>query len=131
MNANAIFTELRAKNMAGFCYEKSGHAHYRDRVTFYRDGKLLFERFCYGEAAGLVWEMKGLAIDERGLIDWDYANCPSSEKDDAPKALTGAGQGGLVFDGKPSAWLRVAEKKADPAHGYGGFKLFFLKLLGK
>lgn len=131
MNANAIFAELRAKGLAGAAYEKSGHAHYRDRVTFYRDGKLLFERFCYGEAAGLVWEMKGLCIDERGVIDWDYANCVSSEKDDAPKTLTGAGQGGLVFDGKPAAWLPAAEKKTDPAHGYSRFKLFWLKLTGK
>ena len=55
MNFDGIIADLKANKLAGRAYERVGApGNFRDRVTVYRDGKLLFERFCYGEAAGRV-----------------------------------------------------------------------------
>ena len=55
----------------------------------YCDGRLLFERFCAGEAAGRVcalWAPEG--ADEAGRIRWDYGACAYSGAQQAPKAVS-------------------------------------------
>ncbi len=133
MNATNLCNEICAAGCAAFIFEKApgGASRFRDRVIVYYDGKVRFERYCQGEAAGKVCEMSAESIDERGAIQWDYAACPYSKKDEAPKVLTGAGQGGLVFDGKVALWQRQGELKSDAAHGYGAVKMFFRRLFKK
>jgi hypothetical protein len=125
-----IVSDIRAAKCAGFCYEQTGRPRFRDRVTVFCDGRLLFERFCYGEAAGKACEMWAPGLDEKGRVLWNYDACPYSQKTDAPQALTGAGTGGLVFDGKTALWACVDKKKTDPAHGYSGWKVLWLRLRG-
>ena len=107
MDFAPIIADVKAAKCAGFRYQRAGHQRYRDRVTVYRDGRLLFERFCYGEAAGLVFKLWAPGADD-----------------------TGAGQGGLVFDGRPARWECVDKLKNDKANGYGGPVNFFKNLFG-
>lgn len=51
-------------------------------------------------------------------------------RDEVPHQLTGAGQGGLVFDGRPARWECVDKLKNDKANGYGGPVNFFKNLFG-
>ena len=46
------------------------------------------------------------------------------------RCRTGAGQGGLVFDGRPARWECVDKLKNDKANGYGGPVNFFKNLFG-
>ena len=39
----------------GCRYEKELETHFRDCLLFYLDGRIRFERYCYGEAACLVY----------------------------------------------------------------------------
>ncbi len=131
MNFDGIIADLKANKLAGRAYERVGApGKFRDRVTVYRDGKLLFERFCYGEAAGRVCTLQAPGADASGRIAWDYDACPYSGKKEAPATLTGAGRGALVFDGKPALWQPVADLATDAANGYGKLRMFFLRLLG-
>ena len=132
MKMDSITADLKAKKLAGRAYEKGGApGKFRDRVTIYRDGKVLFERYCYGEAAGKVCALWAPQADSAGHIQWDYDACPYSGKTEAPKTLTGAGHGALVFDGKPVLWHPAADLAVDPANGYGRLKMFFARLLGR
>lgn len=129
MKLDGIVAAVRADKLAGRAWEKGGApGKFRDRVTVYRDGKVLFERFCYGEAAGRVCALWAPGADEAGRILWDYGACAYSGKDEAPKALTGAGRGALVFDGKPVLWQPAADLPTDPANGYGALRMFFARL---
>ena len=38
-------------------YEKELETHFRDCLLFYLDGRIKFERYCYGEAACLVFSV--------------------------------------------------------------------------
>ena len=42
-------------------YEKELETHFRDCMLFYLDGRIRFERYCYGEAACLVFSVWGTA----------------------------------------------------------------------
>ncbi len=131
MKLDGILADLKARKLAGRAWEKGGApGKFRDRITVYRDGRLLFERFCYGEAAGRVCALWAAGADEAGHIRWDYDACAYSGKTEAPKTLTGAGRGALVFDGRPVLWQPAADLRTDPANGYGAVKMFFLRLLG-
>lgn len=133
MNPSNLFSEIRNSKCAAFVFEKSpgGANRFRDRVIFYYDGKARFERYCMGEAAGKVCELSADSLDERGAIAWNYDDCSYSKKEEAPKVLTGAGRGGLVFDGKVSLWQKHSELKNDPDHGYGFFKMLWWRLFKK
>lgn len=57
--------------------------------------RLLFERFCYGEAAGLVFKLWAPGADDTGVPQWDFSKCNvTNARDEVPHQLTGAGQGG-------------------------------------
>lgn len=121
MDFSSIITAVRDAKCVGFRYQRARHSRYRDRVTVYWDGRILFERFCYGEAAGLVFRLWAECADASGAPQWDFSKCNvSNAREEAPRQLTGAGQGGLVFDGKPVCWECVDRLRSDKANGYGG-----------
>lgn len=128
MRFDGIIKQVRAQRCAGFSYVRGdAAARFRDVLTVYCDGRLLFERFCAGEAAGRVcalWARKG--ADGTGRILWEYDTCAYSGAAEAPKVLTGAGAGGLVFDGRPAAWALCEQRRTDAANGYGALKTWFL-----
>ncbi len=133
MNIDKLLEQIRAERCAAFVYEKApaGPSSFRDRVIFYCDGKARFERYCQGEAAGKVCELSADSIDEQGAISWNYDACAYGKKDEAPKKLTGAGSGGLVFDGKTPLWKRAESLRRDPEHGYGFLRMLLLRLRGQ
>ena len=62
--------QLVPKGCAALCYEREGNTKFRDRVTVFYDGKLVFERFCWGEAAGLVFAAWADGVGADGTIQW-------------------------------------------------------------
>ena len=52
-------------------YEKELETHFRDCLLFYLDGRIRFERYCYGEAACLVFSVWAHGFDADGNILWD------------------------------------------------------------
>ena len=108
MDFAPIIADVKAAKCAGFRYQRAGHQRYRDRVTVYRDGRLLFERFCYGEAAGLVFKLWAPGADDTGAPQWDFSKCNvTNARDEVPHQLTN-----------------------DKANGYGGPVNFFKNLFG-
>ena len=121
MNFESIIAEIRQTGCVGFRYQKEGHSKYRDRVTVYRDGRLLFERFCWGEAAGLVFKLWADSTDAEGAPAWSEAGCcVTGAAQEAPQKLTGGNDNGLYFDGKNALWECVEQLKTDKPNGYGG-----------
>lgn len=47
-------------------YEKELETHFRDCLLFYLDGRIRFERYCYGEAACLVFSVWATALTQMG-----------------------------------------------------------------
>lgn len=124
MNFDKIIEKIKTAKLAGITFQKEGQARYRDRITVYFDGKLLFERFCYGEAAGLVFDLHGKCVQP---IDWDYNSCAHSQKEDAPKELTDFQNNNLYFDDKTAAWQEKELLKTDSKNGYSFLKMLFAK----
>lgn len=54
MDFRHIIEDLKKGKIAARRFEKSGNNKFRDLVTVCSNGKLRFERYCYGEAASLV-----------------------------------------------------------------------------
>lgn len=133
MRFDGIIKQVKAQRCAGFSYACSDPAaRFRDVLTVYCDGRLLFERFCAGEAAGRVcalWARKG--ADDTGRILWEDDTCADCGASEAPKVLTGAGSGGLVFDGRSVAWALCEQRRTDAFNGYGTLKTWFLCRFGK
>ena len=59
-----------AGTLCGCRYEKELETHFRDCLLFYIDGRIRFERYCYGEAACLVFSLWANGLDETGKILW-------------------------------------------------------------
>ncbi|MEG0339011.1 MAG: hypothetical protein RR573_03745 [Oscillospiraceae bacterium] len=121
---NKILDEIKAEKLAAIRFQKTGHNKYRDRITVYMDGKILFERFCYGEAAGLVLSMWGNAAQP---IVWHYDKCNHSQKNEAPKALDVCEQLSLMFDGKNDKWECTEKLKSDSKNGYSRVRVLLWK----
>ena len=124
------FKSLIKKGTVGTMYEKNPPVRkFRDTVTFYKDGKIHFIRYCYGESAGEVAEMWSKApLGKNGEIIWDYDSCPYSKKDEAPLAVFATDDDGAIyFDDMPYSWSRKKELVTDPANGYSRLKGFFMK----
>lgn len=124
MDFTAVSSEIKTHKLAGLTFEREGQGKYRDRVTVYMDGKILFERFCYGEAAGLVFEMWGTAKAE---LAWEYDKCTHSQKKDAPLLLTGCTAGELYFDDKSARWLCTQRLKSDRQNGYSRMRVLLAR----
>ena len=59
------------RTRCGSRYEKELETHFRDCLLFYLDGRIRFERYCYGEAACLVFSAWAHGFDADGKILWD------------------------------------------------------------
>lgn len=127
MDFSDIIEELKRQKTAAFSYEKSGQNRFRDKLVIGQNGKLLFERYNYGEAAGLVFSMWGTAGAE-GVIHWDTEKAADyAGKNEAPARLTGAmGATGLEFDGKKQSWERKQAVKSWPEAGLSRLKMLFM-----
>ncbi|MEG1476798.1 MAG: hypothetical protein RSC38_03595 [Oscillospiraceae bacterium] len=127
MKFEDLIKNINQNKLAGCIYQRAGQGKYRDRVSVYRDGKIFFERFCYGEAAGLVFSMWGMLGDE---IKWQYEACAHSQKTEVPQKLSGIQAKALLFDGKPVLWEETDELKSDSANGYSRLAMLFGKRYG-
>ena len=110
-------------------YEKELETHFRDCMLFYLDGRIRFERYCYGEAACLVFSVWAHGFDADGKILWDREPEFESQQKAIPRVLTDirAEDGGLQFDGAFKHYVQPEELAEDKANGYGKWKVFWLK----
>lgn len=122
--------DVKKAKLAGIRYEREGHSRFRDCVTVMRNGRLLFERYSYGEAASLTFELwaKGAVAD--GVILWNYDAIDYSGKQEAVKQITGYADEVFYFDGKAAKWLPAARYRSFPRGGLGGLQMFFLRIFG-
>lgn len=111
-------------------YEKEYLNKFRDCITFYRDGKVRFERFCYGEGACFVFGAWA-AISPEGALSYTLPLDPAADPQALPQALTGVEGSILYFDGKRPKWQLEKELDADPKNGYGKLKMALLRVRGK
>ena len=102
---------------------------FQDCLFFYIDGKMRFERACYGEAAVLVFEVWASGFDKDGFIQW--INKPKYDSFIAalPTQLTDIQEDGnaLQFDGQFKRFVKINEIKSDKDRGYTKLKLLFCK----
>lgn len=122
-----ILSELVLKNYAAACYEKEGNTKFRDRMTIFFDGKILFERFCWGEAAGLVFQVWATGTDPENHILWKKPFLPEVKPEVLPQTIVSASREYLLFDESQIKWIREDDKKLDKAHGYGRWKVLIEK----
>lgn len=124
MEFEAVIGDIKKNKLAARCYQQEGHRKFRDRITIGINGKVFFERFNWGEAAGLVFSLWGQA--KGGAIVWQAA--PTTGYDgsaDAPSLLNGVDGDGLLLDGKSIRWLPEQDLKTWPAGGLGRLKMLF------
>ena len=110
-------------------FEKELETHFRDCMLFYLDGRVRFERYCYGEAACLVFSVWGRGLDADGSILWEKEPEFESQQAALPRALTDVQEGGtaLQFDGARKRYLLTESIEEDKANGYSKFKVWWLK----
>ncbi|MEG2770183.1 MAG: hypothetical protein RR902_05140 [Oscillospiraceae bacterium] len=124
------FSALVPDKKAAVVFEKIPlKREFKDTLTFYCDGKVVFRRFCFGEAAGEVCTMTNeKPCGNEGEIYWNYENAHYSRSGEAPKKLYATDENGaLFFDKSPEMWKKVKELKTDKANGYSFFKMLFMK----
>lgn len=111
-------------------YEKELETHFRDCMLFYIDGRIRFERYCYGEAACLVFSLWAKGFDADGKILWDKEPEFEVDQQAIPRVLTDVQENGtaLQFDGARKRYVQTEEFDADKPNGYSKLKLFFLKM---
>lgn len=130
---SACMTELSGV-LCGRRYEKELETHFRDCLLFYLDGKIRFERYCYGEAAGLVFGVWARGFDEEDNILWDNISDFEMARKALPQRLTNVEENGnaLQFDGARKRYLLTEEFSSDKPNGYGTFRTLLLRRhLGK
>lgn len=118
-----------AGSLCAAVYTRELQMDFQDCLFFYIDGKIRFERACYGEAAGLVFEVWASGFDENGTIQWINKPKYDSFISALPTQLTAIQDNGnaLEFDGKYKRFLKTKEISSDPSHGYTKLKLLFKK----
>lgn len=113
----------------GCRYEKEWETHFRDCLLFYIDGRIRFERYCYGEAACLVFSAWAGGFDADGKILYDKE--PEFEVDQKalPRVLTDIQENGdaLQFDGQFKRFIKTEQFTEDKPNGYSRFRLLFLR----
>lgn len=126
MAANAVDF---AGTLCGCRYEKELETHFRDCLLFYIDGRIRFERYCYGEAACLVFSLWANGLDETGKILW--VKEPEFEVDQKaiPRVITDIQENGtaLQVDNQRKRYVKTEEFDEDKPNGYGRFKVFLLR----
>lgn len=132
MDFTPVIARLKQKKLAACRYEMEGHRKFRDCVTVCRNGKLLFERFNYGEAASLTFSMWAKGLNADGTIGWDYDSTKDKGRDEAPRLLTSVQNNAeeLIFDEGRYKWLPARDLRSMPSAGLGGFTMFFLRIFG-
>lgn len=126
MTANALdFAGTRC----GCRYEKELETHFRDCMLFYIDGRIRFERYCYGEAACLVFSVWASGLDADGKILWVKEPEFESQQQAIPRYLTDVQEDGtaLQFDGQRRRYLKSEEFDSDKPNGYGKLKVLMLR----
>lgn len=110
-------------------YEKELETHFRDCLLFYLDGRIKFERYCYGEAACLVFSVWAHGLDEDGRIRWDKEPEFETDQKALPRVLTDVQEQGtaLQFDGLRKRYVLTEEFDTDKMNGYSRFKVFLLR----
>jgi hypothetical protein len=118
-----------AGSQCGTIYERELQAEFQDRLFFYCDGKIRFERACYGEAAGLVFEVWASGFDDEGNICWIDKPKYDSYLAALPDRLTDIQEEGnaLQFDEQFRRFMKVDSFKLDPERGYTKWKMLFMK----
>lgn len=118
-----------AGTLCGRRYEKELETHFRDCLLFYIDGRIRFERYCYGEAACLVFSLWARGLDADGRILWEKKPEFETDQKAIPRVLTDIQENGdaLQFDGTRKRYLRTEEFERDKPNGYGRFKVFWLR----
>lgn len=111
-------------------YEKEYLNKFRDCITFYYDGKVRFERFCYGEGACFVFGVWG-AMAPDGTLTYRQPLDAAADADALPQALTRIDGATLYFDDKRPKWQLDKELDADPQNGYGKLKMALRRVRGK
>ena len=118
-----------AGTLCGCRYEKELETHFRDCLLFYIDGRIRFERYCYGEAACLVFSLWANGLDETGKILW--VKEPEFEVDQKaiPRVITDVQENGtaLQVDNQRKRYVKTEEFDEDKPNGYGRFKVFLLR----
>lgn len=119
-----------AGTLCGCRYEKELETHFRDCLLFYLDGRIRFERYCYGEAACLVFSAWAHDLDKDGKILWDREPEFESQREALPRVLTSVMESGnaLQFDNLRKRYVKTQEFASDKANGYGKLKVLFLRL---
>mgnify|MGYP003373162454 CR=1 FL=1 len=88
-----------------------------------------FERYCYGEAACLVFSVWAHGFDENGKILWDKEPEFETDQKALPRVLTDVQEEGtaLQFDGLRKRYVLTEEFDTDKMNGYSRFKVFLLR----
>ncbi len=125
---------ISAKELAGAnCgrrYEKEYLNKFRDCLSFYYDGKVRFERFCYGEGACFVFGVWA-SISPDGVLTYQQPFDPLVDPAALPKALTGCEGDVLYFDNQRWKWEIASDFSSDAKNGYTALKVKLGKLLGR
>ena len=102
----------------GYCYElrHMQHHRFRDRVTVYYDGMLFFERYCYGESAGLTGSCWATGLDEDGHPHWVTENVPKVVTDALPVQLGEINEDTLRFVGSEDVWDCIEKRRRDAGY---------------
>lgn len=110
-------------------YEKEWETHFRDCLLFYIDGRIKFERYCYGEAACLVFSVWASGFDADGRILWEKEPEFETDQKALPRVLTDIQEEGcaLQFDGQFKRYVKTEEFPQDKPNGYSGLKFWLLK----
>ena len=125
MTIKELTEQIKSEKLCGFRYQQDGHHHFRDRFTVYDDGRMLFERFCYGEAAGLVYNAWANGADDNGVIDWDKKSFYEGFLEKLPKKITVMTAQNWTVDESIFKWSLVDKLKSDKANGYGALRRIF------
>lgn len=123
-----IINHITQLNAHSVRYQTPRRLHYRDRVTFNTDGTLFFERFNYGESAGLVFTLNGTFDTQSDTLNWDYASCSYCKESDVPHVISAFDENTICFDDKlRTPWeLDNVDKSALKKTG-GFFKKLFTR----
>ncbi|MDO5602992.1 MAG: hypothetical protein Q4G07_09515 [Oscillospiraceae bacterium] len=116
---------LCPKHTVGVRFERSMFPRrFRDMITFYRDGRIRFERYCFGEAAGLVCGLWASGIENDGALHFQPEGRHYSGLENAPARLTEVSAQGLRFDNTKDLWFFQEALRSDPKNGYRRFSFF-------
>lgn len=111
-------------------YEKEYLNKFRDCITFYCDGKVRFDRYCYGEGACFVFGAWA-AMSEDGSLSYRQPLDPAADPAALPHKLTQIEGTTLYFDAKRPKWQLEKDLDADPQNGYSKLKMALRRVRGK